>query len=531
MRYLIVILLLLGQTNLFAQHNASKYYQTITTSELGKHIFYIAGNETEGRGTGSVGQKKAGEYIINELKSVGIGPIPITQNTGITENTYYQKVPLVETTVSDIQLHINGKAFAYKDDYFITRPFSEKEINASEIVFIGHGCIATAWNEVELANVTGKTVVLFSGEPQNKNGIFYTTQSDKETGLTINQRIEKISQYNPTLIIVVNKNYSKDALRVRNPIGNTTMRFGTIANNQEIKVIQNPVIPSIQMNESAAEIAFGTSYSKMVKAISKISKKGKSINFLINSNLNLKIDKVEKDNSSENIVGFIKGKTNPEEIVVVSAHYDHLGWHDGKVYPGADDNGTGTTALITMAKAMQRAVKDGNGPNRSVLYLWVTGEERGLLGSEWYSKNPIFPLENTVVDLNVDMIGRLDEKHKNDSNYIYVIGADKLSTLLHETNEKANTLSAKLKLDYTFNDEKDVNRFYYRSDHYNFAKNNIPVIFYFSGVHEDYHKATDTPDKIMLGRMKNVIDLVFSTTWDVANMAMRIKADPEKIKK
>ena len=526
----LLLTIIFSSTFAFAQHPAAKYFNTINTSEIGKHIFYIAGPETEGRGTGSAGQKKAGEYIINELKSVGIKPIPITQNNGVTETSYYQNVPLVESKVNAITLQINGKAFAYKDDYFINRQFSETEIKSNEIVFAGHGCITSKWNEIEAAKITGKIAVIFSGEPKNKKGIYYTTETEKETGLTLMQRVEKIAAYNPSLVIIVNQNYSKDAMRVRNPVGNVNIRFGTIPAPGTVQISQNTVVPTIQMSEDAAEIAFGKAFAGMEKSIAKISKKGAPINYILPASFSLKVDKEEKDNASENIVGFIKGKEFPNEIVVVSAHYDHLGWHDGKVYPGADDNGTGTTALITMAKAMQKAALDGNGPARSVLYLWVTGEERGLLGSEWYSKNPIFPLENTVVDLNVDMIGRLDERHKTDSNYIYIIGSDKLSNLLHHTNEKANSLSSNIKLDYTFNDEKDPNRFYYRSDHYNFAKNNIPVIFYFSGVHEDYHKATDTPDKIMLGRMKKVIDLVFTTTWEVANMPERIKADPDKIK-
>jgi Zn-dependent M28 family amino/carboxypeptidase len=157
--------------------------------------------------------------------------------------------------------------------------------------------------------------------------------------------------------------------------------------------------------------------------------------------------------------------------------------------------------------------------------MTVSGEEKGLLGSEWYADHPVFPLENTVANLNIDMIGRTDEAHEDNPNYIYLIGSDRLSTELHRISEEANTTYSGLELDYTYNDPNDPNRFYYRSDHYNFAKNGIPVIFYFSGVHEDYHQPTDTPDKIMYDKMVPIARLVFHTAWDLANREKRIVVD------
>ncbi|WP_117881221.1 M28 family metallopeptidase [Aureibaculum luteum] len=231
--------------------------------------------------------------------------------------------------------------------------------------------------------------------------------------------------------------------------------------------------------------------------------------------------------SSENVVAYIKGTEKPDEYVVISAHYDHVGVKGGKVYNGADDDASGTTAVLEIAKAFQKAVKTGNGPKRSVVFLHVTGEEIGLYGSKYYTENPIFPLENTIVDLNMDMIGRIDEKHKETPEFVYLIGADKLSTELHEISEAVNEKYTKLALDYTYNDEKDPNRFYYRSDHYNFAKNNIPVIFYFNGVHEDYHKDTDTPDKIRYDLLQKRAQLVFYTAWEIANRDKKLEVDKE----
>lgn len=229
---------------------------------------------------------------------------------------------------------------------------------------------------------------------------------------------------------------------------------------------------------------------------------------------------------SENVVAFIKGSVYPDEILVVSAHYDHLGMDkDGEVYNGADDDGSGTVAVMAIAEAFQEAVEEGNGPKRSILFLHVTGEEKGLLGSKYYVNFPIFPLANTVSNLNIDMIGRSDEANEKDPNYIYLIGSDKLSTELHNLSEEMNNKFTKLKLDYKYNLDSDPNRFYYRSDHYNFAKNNIPVIFYFNGTHENYHRTSDTPDKINYELLAKRTKLVFYTAWEIANKENRIKVD------
>ncbi len=228
---------------------------------------------------------------------------------------------------------------------------------------------------------------------------------------------------------------------------------------------------------------------------------------------------------SENVVAFIKGSEKPDEIVVISAHLDHVGVKNGKIYNGADDDGSGTVAVLEIAEAFKKAADEGNGPKRSVLFLHVTGEEKGLLGSRYYVENPIFPLTNTVVDLNIDMIGRIDDRHKDNPNFVYLIGADKLSTELHDLSEAMNAKYTNISLDYKYNDEKDPNRFYYRSDHYNFAKYNIPIIFYFNGTHEDYHQHTDTPDKINYDLLENRTRLIFHTAWEIANRENKLIVD------
>ncbi|MAZ26278.1 MAG: peptidase M28 [Cytophagaceae bacterium] len=226
--------------------------------------------------------------------------------------------------------------------------------------------------------------------------------------------------------------------------------------------------------------------------------------------------------ASENVLAFIKGSTKPDEILVISSHLDHIGiTDDGVVNNGADDDGSGTVSVLEIAQAFQKAVKDGYRPKRSILFLHVTGEEKGLYGSRYYTENPVFPLANTIADLNIDMVGRKDYDHPNDDNYIYLIGSSMLSTELHDVSEEMNNKYLNMNLDYKYDAPDDPNRFYYRSDHYNFAKNNVPVIFYFNGVHDDYHKPTDTPDKIEYPLMAKRAKLIFLTAWELANRENR----------
>jgi len=239
---------------------------------------------------------------------------------------------------------------------------------------------------------------------------------------------------------------------------------------------------------------------------------------------NKKIDWVK----TENVAAIIKGSEKPDEYIILTAHLDHVGKKGDDIYNGADDDGSGSMVLLEIAQAFKLAVLDGNRPKRSIVILHVSAEEKGLLGSKYYVENPLFPLENTITNLNVDMIGRTDPtRESNNDNYIYLIGTDRLSSLLHETSEKVNEKTVNLELDYRFNAWDDPNRFYFRSDHYNFAQYNIPVIFYFSGTHEDYHGPGDTADKIRYDLLTKRAKLIFHTAWEIANMEETIEVDTE----
>ncbi|SEM55507.1 Peptidase family M28 [bacterium A37T11] len=236
---------------------------------------------------------------------------------------------------------------------------------------------------------------------------------------------------------------------------------------------------------------------------------------------------VENTFNCANVIGIIPGTDKKEEYVMVTAHYDHVGLQNGTLHPGADDDGSGSMAVVAMAEAMSKAVADGHRPRRTIVFMTVSGEEKGLWGSEYYTDHPLFPLAKTVVDLNTDMIGRIGDLYLTDAdstNYLYVIGDDRLSTDLRPLNELANKQSSNLKLDYRYNGD-DPERFYYRSDHFNFAKNGVPVIFYFNGVHADYHRPGDTPDKINYPLYAKRARLIFTNVWQIANREAPLKRD------
>ncbi|HMR20125.1 MAG TPA: M28 family peptidase, partial [Sphingobacterium sp.] len=244
------------------------------------------------------------------------------------------------------------------------------------------------------------------------------------------------------------------------------------------------------------------------------------------TNLSAKMGILSEKLDDPNVLGLVEGTDLKDEIVVICGHYDHDGiLPDSTFFPGADDNGSGTVAVLELAQAFAQAKKDGYGPRRSILFIGLAAEEKGLLGSKYYAENPILPLANTVACINIDMIGRIDDMHLNGNhNYIHVIGVNKLSTELKPIVEKANK-DIGLELDYSYDRPNEPMRLYYRSDHYNFAKKGIPSLFFFSGLHPHYHTPEDTVDKIDFPMMVKREKLIFHTAWDIANRDTRLKVD------
>lgn len=521
-------LTLVTNTICLAQSPRQTFQETVNENDLKKHLTYIASDELGGRDTGSEGQKKAAEYIVSHLKSLGIEPIVKDKNGNLD---YQQKIDLYKNGWKESYVELNGKKKVFFNDYFpvgmINIPV-EKEI---ETVFVGYGIQNEAINDFANKTVKGKAVIFIENEPKNKEGKYISSNTDNSDWIGSNglKKKQKIAADQGADYIFVISIADSDQFKTLNAERKAVLsRFNRLA--IEKSKPENPsltsAIPTFIISKNMASEMLGISQKKLESHIANPESKLKAKK----STIKIKSERGEDTIETANVMGFLEGTDKKEEVIIISAHYDHVGTDDkGRIHNGADDDGSGTCALLELAEAYSKAKAAGNGPRRSILFLWVTGEEKGLLGSKYYTDiNPIIPLDKTVCDLNIDMIGRIDKKHQNNQNYVYLIGSDKLSSELHTISENVNKETINFELDYEFNDPKDPNRFYYRSDHYNFAKNKIPVIFYFTGVHEDYHRPGDDVEKILFEKYAKITQLVFSTSWEIANRNDKIIVDSNK---
>ena len=501
----------LAQTN----HTAVKYAETITVKDLRSRLEIIASDNFEGRETGQPGQKKAAEYIKERFQEFGFVPIEKL-------NGYFQPFKLQLTYPDTVSLVVGGDSLRFLKDMYYFPGFGDMVVKSDELLYLGYGIDSEKYSDYNGVDVKGKVLLISAGEPVTRKGVSQVTKSKDKSDWTVDWslKIELARSKGAKALLVIDDNLTSSVSQYGRYIKRPNLELGdSPAEQSGIPLIY---ISSKKANQflDAANVRGG--YEVLEK---RISKTGTSISIKVPQKVEITVKKRREELISENVLAYLEGSEKPDELVVITAHYDHLGKKGDEIFNGADDDGSGTTTIIELAEAFMKAKADGNGPKRSMLFMTVSGEEKGLLGSEYYTDNPVFPLKNTVANLNIDMIGRIDEAHAPDSNYVYLIGSDKLSTELHALSEKMNKTYGGLELDYTFNDENDPNRFYYRSDHYNFAKNNIPVIFYFTGVHEDYHQSTDTVDKIMFTKMEKIARLVFYTAWEIANREERLKVD------
>lgn len=478
------------------------FAETITESELKAYLFTYASDEFEGRETGKAGQKKAVEYLRDQYKKLGV---PAAKADG----DYFQHVPLEIAKLPSGTISVNGKEYAIGED-FLT--YSGADGSYDHIVYAGYGIEEGDYSDYKDLDVTGKIVLVKFGEPTNEDGTYVLSGNAVKSAWS--NTSESFGKRTQTAT-------SKGA---RGVLYYDTANFSRFKGYYDYMKTNNAGNMSIKDDDkNAAFIIINTNMARAIYPDIEEDHTPKIQTLKIS--LNLISSDVEIQ--SENVVAFLKGSEKPEEYIIISSHLDHIGiGAGGQINNGADDDGSGTVAMLEIAEAFKLAADAGMGPKRSIVFLHVTGEEKGLLGSQYYAdEDPIFPLSKTVANLNIDMIGRIDPKRNGDRNYVYLIGSDKLSTDLHELSEAVNKKYTNLELDYTYNDENDPNRFYYRSDHYNFAKNNIPIIFYFNGTHSDYHRPGDTPDKINYDLLENRARLIFYTAWEVANRDQRVIVD------
>lgn len=475
---------------------AAKYGETITPAGISKQLHIIAGAGMEGRETATPGQAKAAAYIISQFAAAGLKPG--------ANGKWEQHYPLYSDSLINSTITIQDNTFLYGKDFLSDlRNGQQQNMQATQVIYVDMGIVNAAQDDYDKLDVKGKVIMIRDavkkGMHRDKGNLEDKIKTAKEKGvaaiLVISPSAGRFSALNQQKLRTTGLYWQKDTTAQPN------VYFITPALASAIMGIDNS--------------------SSLLDDLDK----GKKVPALITTNIHIVFDKAATICYPSNVLAYLEGTDKKEEVVFVTAHYDHLGKEGDKIFYGADDDGSGTSAVIEIAAAFARAKKAGNGPRRSMVFMTVSGEEKGLLGSQYYTEHPIYPLDRTVTDLNIDMIGRIDPAHEKDTNYLYIIGDNKLSSELRPINEKANDTYTHLKLDYKYNDPNDPEGFYYRSDHYMFAQHGIPIIFYFNGTHADYHAATDTVEKISYELLAKRARLVFYTAWDIANREHKLVVD------
>jgi hypothetical protein len=493
-----------------------RYASSIRSQDLKKYLTIIASDSLQGRETGQPGINLAADYITKFLENKGLSKIPGT-------DSYLQPVAFTYSKWAEAAIHINQERYKHLWDFLA---FPDKNENLpvvidKEVIFLGYGIDEGKYSDYKKVDVKGKVIMINRGEPMKNDSVSYLTGSTTLSSWSdesMERKLQLAKEKGVKLVLIIDNDIKKMLEQNRRKLLGTYLELG----NKMDRTF--PCANHCYISSTVAKAIIGTNENAILKARKKLAK-GKPAKVVLKTDLLINMLKETTLLEGNNIMGYLEGKSKKDEYVIVSAHYDHLGTRGDEVFNGADDNGSGTVSLMEIADACMKSWIEMNGPDRSIVFLWVCGEEKGLLGSEYYSENPIFPLAQTVVDVNVDMVGRVDDKYKDNPNYIYVIGSDRLSTDLHKINEEVNNKYSQITLDYTYNSEDDPNKYYYRSDHYNFAKNGIPAIFFFNGVHEDYHRPTDTVDKINFTKMEKVDKHIFHVVWELANRADRIRVD------
>jgi len=522
-KILISTLLLISGGWLYAQDSLLiEYGKTITAQELKEHLSIIASDEYEGRETGTKGQKMAAEYILNAFKAADLSG-PVKDN----ENPFFQPFELMKSSWGETFVQADGQKLTLFEDFFIYGSYSTKA-KELEAVFAGYGLDDEKYSDYEnLEDLTGKFAIIMLGQPQDDAGNYLLTGTDspsEEDAHKTLARLRLAKEKGAEGVILVYEDHEE--FKKRNALFSKYFERPQIGFERE----EQENFGVFYTSPQNVATLLGIKQKKLDKKLAKARKKAESAAGQFSAPITVQAMRDKAPIITENVLGFMEGTDLKDEILVLTAHYDHIGKMGDQINNGADDDGSGTVTVLEIAEAFAQAKAAGHGPRRSILFMTVTGEEKGLLGSDYYSANPIFPLENTIANLNIDMVGRVDPKHEEaeNPNYIYIIGSDMLSSELHQISEEVGkTYAPEVTLDYRYNAKDDPNRFYYRSDHYNFAKHGIPVIFYFNGTHADYHKPTDTVEKIHFEKMEKVARLIFSTAWELANRDQRPVVDKE----
>ncbi len=505
----------------------------VQAEDLQKWLTYLASDELEGRATFSEGLGLAAAYLAEQLRAVGVKP-------GGDNGSYFQRVRVLgvkSTNRSTLTVAVNGQTRTFKDGDGITFPKNvggKRSFTVEQLEFLGYGLDAplAKHNDYAGKDVKGKAVVYLGGNGPAGLGQQYRRAIGGRARYATDQR-QALASIGPA---------GGGGFGGRGGGGAGGNRGVEQGDFTTVQRLDSPLPPNVTAQDAFFEFLFSNAEVKYAELKEKAAKQEPLPSFTLKGvtlSFNLDADyQVVRTQLTRNVVGVLEG-TDPQlkdTYVTFGAHYDHVGYAEGEVvngarqgavgrvkqgaaedriWNGADDDGSGSVTLLGVAKAFASGPK----PKRSLMFLWYAGEERGLWGSRYYADYSSVPLDKIVANLNMDMVGRNRDDKAEEANSVYLVGSDRISTELHNISIDANAGLAKpLKLDYEMNDPTDVEQVYYRSDHYSYAAKGIPIIFFTTGLHPDYHVNTDSVEKINFEKMARVGQLVYETGRRVANL-------------
>lgn len=497
---------------LYAQDTAYlKYSGTITKEELSAHVYKLASDEMEGRFTGTRGLARAQKYIIDEFGQYGV-EMPVFDG----KESFKQEFTLNECRWKDQRMSIDGEEFRVgKDFLFLSDPVDFSGDYA--VVFAGFGIEDERYTDFSNIDVKGKIMLAFASEPKNDQGIYYLSGKKEPSKKAYHFTKEKMAAdkgAEGVFIISRNRSDYRKYLKSRDyydPKPKITYP------RKDDEVILHRTAFAAYLNLKTAARLVDQKPGDLLKALHAMEDSLKTTAGRFSGHVSITASSDCYSVETANVIGIIEGTDLKSQVVVVTAHYDHLGMWKGDIYHGADDNASGTAALMELAEAFGEAAKKGIRPRRTIVFLAATAEELGLYGSKFYTQNPLFPLDSTYACVNIDMIGRVPAKLADSPDYIG--GSVYLSPDLLTVSQEALMLAAPGLEDHV-EFKKSLRG---GSDHYYFSKNGIPSVFYFEGFHPDYHEPTDTADKLLYDRMEQIVRVIYVTTWKLANTEKKLE--------
>ncbi len=542
---------------------AAEYMNTITASDLAAHLYFFADDLLEGRETSARGQKVASRYLASQYRKMGLtAKGSMMADDGRNLEAYLQPFPVYGQRLSQATLEVNlvGNGTTSSGQMTMRSTFAPGASDGNSmlawggqpqasggVVFAGYGISGEDtyddYAAMEAAGIdhSGKWLLVLGDEPRSADGMAVLSEDGADTRWSTNsfERLRSaLGARKPFAgMLVITGDSDTDGpfeQRAMNAADRSAAAIGSLSLNPPNATSQRPGM--FYVSETFANGLLMGSGMTVDQLRSQIRSTSAPVVMDVEGvTLSSTVEREVFEADTENVVAMLEGSDPAlkDEVLVISSHYDHIGISttatgDDVINNGADDDGSGTVSVLEIAEAFAQAAMDGVGPRRSIIFLNVAGEEKGLLGSAYYADvEPMAPVAQTVANLNIDMVGRRDPTYEGDQpdNYVYIIGSELISPEIDALSVMANEVAGiNMDLSKRFNSPDDPNQFYRRSDHWNFGKSDIPFIFYFNGTHEDYHGLGDEPDKIDYEQMQQRARLIFATAWQLVNQDGRPEA-------